>query len=161
MPKASPSKPPLPKKPREPKEVKDVALNTMRVANYQAGEAGRLQRGDGGVQGRPAGAHGGQEIGKAEALGRRRRTGGEAPDAGAELLPAYPRVAARPHYTQPGHEVEAMYEGGMRVVWSYSALPGGETSGGEEIHGATFLVGRAVTERERFLAIPNNSNVCP
>ena len=36
MPKASPSKAPLPKKPREPKKVKDVALNTMRVANYQA-----------------------------------------------------------------------------------------------------------------------------
>ena len=36
MPKASPSKAPLPKKPREPKKVKDVAVNTMRVANYQA-----------------------------------------------------------------------------------------------------------------------------
>ena len=36
MPKASPSKAPLPKKPREPKKVKDVALNTMRVADYQA-----------------------------------------------------------------------------------------------------------------------------
>ena len=66
------------------------------------GEAGRLRGGDGGVQGRPAGAQGGQEIGTAEALGRRRRTGGEAPDAGAELLPASPRVAARPHSTQPG-----------------------------------------------------------
>ena len=44
-----------------------------------------------------------------------------------------------------------MCEAGMRVVWSYSALPGGETSGGEEIHGATFLVGRAVTVRRRLM----------
>ncbi|EOD21117.1 hypothetical protein EMIHUDRAFT_241671 [Emiliania huxleyi CCMP1516] len=35
MPKASPSKAPLPK-PKKPKEVKDVALNTMRVVDYQA-----------------------------------------------------------------------------------------------------------------------------
>ena len=44
-----------------------------------------------------------------------------------------------------------MCEAGMRVVWSYSALPGGETSGGEEIQGATFLVGRAVTVRRRLM----------
>ena len=56
---------------------------------------------------------------------------------------------ARPASTRA--EAEAMCEAGMRVVWSYSALPGGETSGGEEIQGATFLVGRAVTVRRRLM----------
>ena len=64
------------------------------------GEAGRLRGGDGGVQGGPAGAQGGQEIGKAEALGKRRRTGGEAPDAGAELLPASRRRSPTLHPTR-------------------------------------------------------------
>ena len=56
---------------------------------------------------------------------------------------------ARPASTRA--EAEAMCEAGRRVVWSYSALPGGETSGGEEIQGATFLVGRAVTVRRRLM----------
>ena len=99
MPKASPSKAPLPKKPREPKKVKDVALNTMRVADYQAKLAVYEEE--------MAAYKEGQRERKADKRSAKQRLSASDAEPAAKRPTPVPsscllRVAARPHSTQPG-----------------------------------------------------------